>query len=535
MFVPSTWSLRTHLRAHALLSTLLPCLLMAGCLAYFLSQRLHASYAAQMRHTLELQRHFVDTWLGDRTRDVLRLAAIPELRSQDIEKTGESFRRFLEVMPEFRGLGFADAQGLTVLDTLASPGLYLGDRSYFHEGRQGRPYVSDLLVGRATGTRLIIFSAPVAGPAREFRGIVFAPVSLEVIVQAVGGERMDFGGRTLLIDRDGQVIAGEEHLAPNSGAWRQAGDSRAAFRMFDYMCNEGTPMTAMSVPLSTGWSLLAVIPQEALRQAVRPVVAAVFAAGLLSFFILLPFVLRFSRSVGAAVDPLIRQAEALSRGDYSQAQPLAAPGKSPRELAVLAQAFETMRARIVQDVKKLESVALTDELTGLPNRRCLMEEGLRLLELCARSGLPCSCLLLDVDNFKTVNDRFGHAKGDQVLAGMAALIKRTARGADLFGRLGGEEFLLVCADTGQEQALVLAQRLRAAVAGAREELLPPEGVTVSVGVATLRVYREPGTVLFDRLLVAADMAMYEAKAAGRDQVRSSLCDPGASACTADIP
>ncbi|GFK94792.1 putative diguanylate cyclase AdrA [Fundidesulfovibrio magnetotacticus] len=535
MLLPPSWPLRSHLRVHALVSTLLPCLLMAGFLSYYLSERLHERYAAEMLLTLKLQRHFVDTWLADRQRDVIRLADQPELKAPDPAQAEGDFRRFVAVMPEFRGLVYVDALGLTVLDTVAKPGLYLGDRVYFKEGRQGRPYITDLIVGRATGARLIIFSAPVQGPGGEFRGIVFAPISPDVIVQAVGGARLDYEGQTFLLDRVGAVVAGDEQLVPNPGAAQPSQEGlQGEAQEFTYLRRDGTAMMAMALPLSVpGWRLVAATPKETLRDAVRPVVGVVFAAGIVSFVVLLPLVLGFARRIGAVVEPLADHASQLAQGRYDLPLPALPTGRVPRELDTLARTYEIMREKIVLDVSALETMALTDALTNLPNRRYLMEEGPRLVELCARTRLSCACLLLDLDNFKAVNDLHGHATGDLVLAGVASVLRRTARGADILGRLGGEEFLLLCADTTREDALILAQRVREAVKDARIAPLNAGGVTVSVGVATLNTFVQPSGVLFDRLLVAADTAMYQAKAAGRDQVAVSPCDPDTSACTPD--
>lgn len=181
------------------------------------------------------------------------------------------------------------------------------------------------------------------------------------------------------------------------------------------------------------------------------------------------------------------------------------------------------------------ALADTDGLTGLPNRRKVLERLDEALAAARASGQPLSLAMLDVDRFKGVNDRFGHAVGDQVLRGVASVAQRALRSGDVVGRLGGEEFLLLFPGAGPEDALAVAERVRVEVeafawtggeAGSLGAGPGPGGgvgkgpgsqtgpeVTVSLGVATCA-----GEGAAD-LLARADRALYEAKHAGRNALR----------------
>jgi len=174
-----------------------------------------------------------------------------------------------------------------------------------------------------------------------------------------------------------------------------------------------------------------------------------------------------------------------------------------RALAQQARQLEELSQRLAQ-------LATTDELTGLANRRVL---GTRLayeVERARRLGSELSLIVVDVDRFKTVNDMFGHDAGDETLRRVAQVLQRGARRHDLVARPGGEEFAVMCPDTGRQGAEALAERLREAL---EMESWPARSVTASFGVATAA----GGAADAGRLRREADRAMYAAKAGGRNQ------------------
>ncbi|MFP5222803.1 MAG: diguanylate cyclase [Acidobacteriota bacterium] len=527
------WNLHAFFRVYGLAFCLLPCALTAVFLSYFLSDRLHELYLNEIRQTLGVQGQFLDTWIAYRQRDIQRLAAVPEIVGMNLDATDRSFRQFLAVMPEFRGLGLIDASGTTVVDTAAKTGLYLGDRAYFKAATQGKSYISDVLVGRATGASLIMFSSPVLSADGTFRGAIFASVSMDMIEEILR-PRIQFEGRTLLLDKSLKLISGSRSPgeAPENSLPHPASRTiRTDGGNFSYVTPEGEELVAVALPLETlGWVLVGEVKAEAIREAVRPVLGWVLAAGGVSFLLALPLLFRMTRQVESVVMPLARHARGVAGGNYSLPAPQVHLDKSPLELRVLAEAYETMRGKILSDMNLLESLALTDDLTRLPNRRCIMEEGVRLLEISSRAGKPCSCMVIDVDRFKDINDRYGHAMGDRVLVALAMVFRESLRGADLLGRLGGEEFLVVCTNTGATEARHLADRLLKNLRGSGLGPLADLQITVSIGVATLAAPVEDASALFERLILTADMAMYHAKTSGRDKVVMADCDPRQATC-----
>ena len=167
--------------------------------------------------------------------------------------------------------------------------------------------------------------------------------------------------------------------------------------------------------------------------------------------------------------------------------------------------------------RRLRSLAMTDPLTSVSSRIGIENEADQAIADTKRTKLPLSLLMLDLDHFKTVNDRFGHATGDRVLRDTAAAWHAQLRGRDPLGRIGGEEFVVVCADTSLDKALLVASRLREATIALRFDDIDPDlQVSVSIGAASY-TQGESRNDLFAR----ADMALYRAKQAGRDRVEAA--------------
>ena len=169
------------------------------------------------------------------------------------------------------------------------------------------------------------------------------------------------------------------------------------------------------------------------------------------------------------------------------------------------------------------SMALTDSLTGLFNRRYLSAHLPRLLDRSGGNNKPVSALLFDIDHFKVVNDTWGHGVGDEVLKEVAQRASRNLRNFDLVARLGGEEFVVIMPDTDGSQAMAVAERLRRRIAEEPFAVSAPVGkidVTISIGVAvadwTLDADGKPESG--DALLRRADTALYQAKRSGRNRV-----------------
>jgi diguanylate cyclase (GGDEF)-like protein len=176
-----------------------------------------------------------------------------------------------------------------------------------------------------------------------------------------------------------------------------------------------------------------------------------------------------------------------------------------------------LRRRVQRLLDATQALSLLDPLTGLANRRSLVEQAPRIWRQARRDGTRVAAMVLDIDHFKRLNDAHGHAAGDAVLCAVARSLAATVRPADVLSRTGGEELVVLGLVGDPDEARRLAERLRLAVAHARTP--DGHGVTASIGVALTRPIDgdNPADALW-RLVDRADVAMYEAKQLGRDRV-----------------
>jgi diguanylate cyclase (GGDEF)-like protein len=199
--------------------------------------------------------------------------------------------------------------------------------------------------------------------------------------------------------------------------------------------------------------------------------------------------------------------------------PRAATGDEMRALSEENTRLRTRNDELERLNERLARLSVTDELTGLPNQRSFRDALSREIKRALRDESPLALVLFDIDDFKALNDTYGHAVGDAILARVATVMRDELREIDLLARYGGEEFAVLAPGATLQGAVAIAEKVRLAVSHASFSVLTLEGPRI------LRVSVSAGVALFSgcdrRLFNDADRALYAAKSAGKDCVQTA--------------
>jgi diguanylate cyclase (GGDEF)-like protein len=184
-------------------------------------------------------------------------------------------------------------------------------------------------------------------------------------------------------------------------------------------------------------------------------------------------------------------------------------------------ALEIAHRELQESFAREQHLARIDELTGVNNRRSLVEFMEQEFKVAMRYRVPLSVVMFDIDDFKQINDTFGHSVGDQVLQCLTQVVRAKLRSADVIGRYGGDEFVILCPHTSAQEALPIAERIHTSSASIRMETdKGPLTITISIGIAQTTHSSVPGpgkSDTLENLLRRADQALYEAKQTGKNR------------------
>lgn len=490
-----------------------------------LANTLHASYRVQREqligNTLEANRVYASK-LAESTQNfvlsaqqqVAYSATLLGQRRHDRQALEAEAARLQLQTNSFNSVLIVDAGG-TVLATspqsLALQGVLLNSAGNRDALARRAPFISDPYQS-ATGRLLVAISHPIFSAQGQYQGYVSGTIYLRQrsILQSLLGKHYYRDGSYLyVVDRNGRILYHIEQdrvgqFALQNPAVQAVTQGHSGAQQVRN--THGVQMLAGYAPVpSVGWGVVAQRPTTAtlasLSQLMSSVIWNAIPLGILSLLITWWFARRISlplwqlarnvqnRDTGIA----IRHVTGIRAWYYEVAQLKTA----------LLYSFNLLQDRI----GKLNRASMTDPLTGLQNRRGLQQG----LEDWQARGQPFGIIALDIDRFKTINDRFGHAVGDAVILRIAQLMRDDARDTDLLCRNGGEEFLILLPGIDAANAAQVAERLRVQVAA---EVFEQVGtVTVSLGVAHYPTYHDDP----QQALRLADKALYMAKEQGRNR------------------
>jgi diguanylate cyclase (GGDEF)-like protein len=427
----------------------------------------------------------------------------------------------LERFPQYSALILLDGEGEELLRAGAAPELDLSLHASLAEvhgaGVSRLRYIE--------GHRVQLVSAPVENRLGERIATLHAVLHLETLEPLLRQPESTRSATLRLIDHTGRAL-GEDPALPLHGVPVDAVEKGAAPEIVITENASGERIVASAVSFPRyGWTLLALEEHDTAFAPIRAWVRRTLAINLLTVLLSSAGAFVFAAWRVRPILALSEGARRISEGETAVEVPDSGSGD---EIQILAQSFNQMSARLHESRMELESrneelqraneileqLSITDSLTRLHNHRFFQDQFSREAKRVERSGSPLCLVLLDIDDFKSLNDQLGHAAGDTVLERIAAIMSERLRETDTLCRYGGEEFALLAPQTDLSGAISLAEKIRGAVAESDCGVVGPDGpahITVSIGVAEFA--RSTGHT-FNQ----ADRALYHAKAAGKDCV-----------------
>lgn len=466
-------------------------------------------------------------------RGVLQALSLDPAIAATLPTACSRFEHLIEIAPEVASLSVVNSDGLVVCSTTSAAwALDLSDREYIRIAQRGLFSLSSVVRNYITNAPSIFAAQPMIDDNGDITGVLVARIELDLLFPLSVISDLDLDAAVMMIDPGGTVIMSYPDpdrsvghdlsgstlvsymLGRSSGSITAAGPDGER-RIYGF---ERLPESNIRLAVGVDAAQLTMQVEQAAQRA-----ALIFVAACALLFIGLWFA--GERLVVRPIQSFAARLASFGRGERDAPSE---PATRIIELEPLAAAFNAMAQQLTRREealrsanRKLDVLASRDALTGVPNRRAFDQA----LALRWHDGTErLAMLMIDIDNFKQFNDRYGHGEGDSCLRRVAAALAASTRGGDIVARIGGEEFAVLMPGADANVATDVANRLRVTIENLdiRHDAAASGRVTVSVGCAAC----EPALGIRPAdLMAAADSALYSAKEAGRNAVRPAEVTP----------
>ena len=441
------------------------------------------------------------------------VALIDSLRYVSPEQCGQTLSEIANAYSSVEAIALLTPQGTAYCASEPRAfGVSFAERQYFTDSLPSKGIVwGDLQVSKVTG-RVIVASARAVRHAGEVSFVVLVLLDVAALKDQTFEQFQLHVAQAALVNGKGDIldrIAFDDGVAPFDAATRERlGSAGTGILKPETRDAASTLIGVMKLPMADGRIVFSAPIGQIYAEARREMIAAIVLTCLETLVIAVFLLAALELLILRGLRRIAQFAGRITAGNHNQRVIVRSPLP---EFAILSSALNMM-------IDTLEKASFTDALTGLANRRALEVHFGRCDERLGKTGVGFSIAMIDIDHFKLFNDRFGHATGDAVLR----MVGETLRGSissegEVAARYGGEEFTLILSGTGRESVTERLETLRRAVEDL--DILHPDSphdkLTVSIGFATA----QPGGAA-QETLERADLALYAAKAAGRNRVES---------------
>lgn len=521
--------------------------LAVGIFSYVQSKQvLERSVFTTLEYLIDAQKNAITNWSVNRKDFLIGLANNDRIRSMDYEIARIILENDLIMDKNFRTILLVGTDGKIKVEPFkpSSTGTYIGDRMYIQKALKGETYISDVLLSRNTNEPVLCIATPVM-QKHKVVGVLFGVVKIEVIAKLVQQNSLGEFGEAYLVNQQGLLLSQSKFLQDKTTLKLKALDQplRESFqkksseaiytnyrnkKVFGVYRNLAETNMGLVVEKEYGSAMM--------EYGLKTYLNVVKILGVIVLAFLL-FGVYYSRKLSKPLEYLAAEVNDMAEGNYRSI--LGMPAN--KEVQELSSAINHMTHSILEKTNQLNNlveqleqytehlnhknnqlaqISITDELTGLYNRRYLNEEIERIIILSSSLKQNISLLMLDLDQFKQVNDNYGHATGDVVLKEFSQILRRCSREHDVVGRFGGEEFIIVIPFARSRQVAEIGERIRQDVESYVFDVGKHKlAITVSIGIATLIPQKElPVRDVIEQLLKEADACLYQAKKFGRNKV-----------------
>lgn len=532
-------SIRGRILTFAVLATLVPAGITLGY-AYVQSRdSMEDIISAELESASSQAARAMAVWIKDRLSELRVFAASNEVSDnlgRNVRRPpaapargrlSEYLRSLQDRIADLARLSVLDTQGNVVASTSATNVAHRLPEDWAPLLRADGHVIGDAFWDDGAKRGKMVVAIRVQGIDGRMIGALAADVSLKPLQDLLDSFAGESASALYVVKPDGSVIASSHDstaqvmstkLSPRAMRLLASGASGAVpFRG----ASDSSAVGSMTLVPQMQWSVVAETPSltafgkvTRFRNVGLLLVIALLVAATVSAY-------RFGLVVTRPLDRLTKGASDVAAGNLAVDLPAGGTG----EVGALTAVFNHMVARLRETREELDAMnetlrdrneelarlSVTDGLTGLYNRRYLVQRLTDEKARSGRSGQPFTVLMADVDKFKDYNDTFGHPAGDEVLKKVGAILKESMRSTDCAARYGGEEFCVLFTSTTTDEVLALAERIRAKIEATE---MQGRKVTLSIGVASLP---EAGKTA-EAVVAAADEALYQAKREGRNRV-----------------